>query len=157
MSLAKCVGLHDHKLARARQYGATHTINAKTDDPEAKVQEILGGLADVTIDGTGSPRVIETAYDLARLRGGRCVLFGVLPKDKKVSIQTLPLHFGRTLTGSEGGQSRPHEDIPHILAHIDEGVFDVSGFVSHRSALSEVNEVMAEMRSGSVVHAVLSL
>jgi threonine dehydrogenase-like Zn-dependent dehydrogenase len=43
MSLSRCVGLHDHKLARARQYGATYTINAKTEDSEAKVQEILGG------------------------------------------------------------------------------------------------------------------
>jgi S-(hydroxymethyl)glutathione dehydrogenase/alcohol dehydrogenase len=155
MSLAKCVDLHDHKLTRARQYGATHTINAKTDDPEAKVQEILGGLADVTIDGTGSPRVIETAYDLARLRGGRCVLFGVLPKDKKVSIQTLPLHFGRTLTGSEGGQSRPHEDIPRILAQLAASGTVWRGFITHRGPLADVNDLMAKMRSGEVVHAIV--
>jgi len=149
------VDLHDHKLARARQYGATHTINAKTDDPEVKVQEILGGLADVTIDGTGSPRVIETAYDLARLRGGRCVLFGVLPKDKKVSIQTLPLHFGRTLTGSEGGQSRPHEDIPAILGLLGKHRLDVLPFITHRAALESVGDLMGRMRRGEVAHAIL--
>ncbi len=149
------IDLHDHKLAKAAAFGATHTINATREDAAAKVRAILGGLADVTIDGTGSPRVIETAYDLAKLRGGRCVLFGVMPHDQRVSIHTLPLHFGRTLTGSEGGQSRPHEDIPRILGQLDEHRIDWQAFITHRGSLAEVNDLMARMRSGEVVHALL--
>lgn len=151
------IDLHDHKLASARANGATHTINSGNEDAAARVKEILGGPADVTIDGTGSPRVIETAYDLARMRGGRCVLFGVLPHDKKISINTLPLHFGRTFTGSEGGQSRPHEDIPRILGQLAAAGTDWRGFITHRGALGEVNDLMAKMRSGEVVHAVIHL
>lgn len=150
------VDLHDHKLARAASFGATHTINAGREDSAAKAREILGGPADVTIDGTGSPRVIETAYDLARLRGGRCVLFGVMPHDQRVSIHTLPLHFGRSITGSEGGQSRPHEDIPRILGQLADAGIDWRGFITHRGALGEVNDLMAKMRSGEVVHALLT-
>lgn len=149
------VDIHDHKLARAGQHGLTHTINASHEDAKAKIRDILGGLADVVIDGTGSPSVIESAYELTRLRGGRCVLFGVLPHDKKISIQTLPLHFGRTLTGSEGGQSLPHEDIPRILAQVSKGAFDVSDFINRRASLPEVGEVIADMRNGDVIHAVL--
>jgi len=150
------VDLHEHKLEKARAYGATHIVDASSGDAAKQIEKILGGLADVVIDGTGNPKVIEEAYDLTRMRGGRCVLFGVLPKDKKISIQTLPLHFGRTLTGSEGGQSRPDEDIPKILSQVARGEFDPSGFVNRRGSLSEVNEVMAEMRRGSVIHAVLA-
>jgi S-(hydroxymethyl)glutathione dehydrogenase/alcohol dehydrogenase len=149
------VDLHEHKLAKARAYGANHSINAAEENSADRVREILGGLADVTIDGTGSPKVIETAYDLAKLRGGRCVLFGVMPSDQRVSIHTLPLHFGRILTGSEGGQSQPHEDIPRILDALGSHQIDSSGFVSHRGSLSEVNEIMARMRAGEVIHAVL--
>jgi S-(hydroxymethyl)glutathione dehydrogenase/alcohol dehydrogenase len=144
-------------LEKARVYGATHTVDSSSEDAAKKIEEILGGLADVVVDGTGNAQMIEKAYDLTRMRGGRCVLFGVLPKDKKISIQTLPLHFGRTLTGSEGGQSCPHEDIPAILSQIAGGDFDASGFINRRGSLAEVNEVISEMRSGSVVHAVLSL
>ena len=150
------VDLHKHKLEKARVYGATHTIDSSSEDAAKRIEEILGGLADVVVDGTGNAQVIEKAYDLTRMRGGRCVLFGVLPKDKKISIQTLPLHFGRTLTGSEGGQSRPHEDIPTILGQIARGAFDASGFVNRRGSLAEANQVISEMRSGAVVHAVLS-
>lgn len=151
------VDLHDHKLAKARGFGATHAVNAARENAADRVKEILGALADVTIDGTGNPRVIETAYDLAKLRGGRCVLFGVMPGDQRVSIHTLPLHFGRTLTGSEGGQSRPQEDIPRILGQLSGEGVDWRGFISHRGGLADVNDLVAGMRAGDVVHAVMQL
>jgi S-(hydroxymethyl)glutathione dehydrogenase/alcohol dehydrogenase len=149
------VDLLDHKLDKARRHGATDTINARREDAAARIAEIVGGQADVTIDGTGNPKVIETIYNLTRERGGRCVLFGVMPHDQRVSIHTLPLHFGRILTGSEGGQSQPEKDIPHILQLISEGKFDPSDFVSHRAPLKEINAVIDAMRSGEVIHAIL--
>jgi S-(hydroxymethyl)glutathione dehydrogenase/alcohol dehydrogenase len=148
-------GVHDHKVAKAAEYGLTHQINASRENAAERVKEILGGLADVTIDGTGNPKVIETAYDLAKFRGGRCVLFGVMPSDQRVSIHTLPLHFGRVLTGSEGGQSHPHFDIPAILQILSQRQLDVSGFVSHRGGLFRLASLVDEMRSGEVVHAIL--
>jgi S-(hydroxymethyl)glutathione dehydrogenase/alcohol dehydrogenase len=149
------VDLHDHKLDMAARQGATHTINAARENAALAIRDILGGAADVTIDGTGQPRVVETAYELARERGGRCVLVGVMPHDQRASIQTLPLHFGRTLTGSEGGQSVPAEDIPRLLRLVAEGAIDTSGWVTHCVDLVEVNLIIAAMRSGQVIHAVL--
>jgi len=143
------------RVAKPAEYGLTHQINASRENGAERVTEILGGLADVTIDGTGNPKVVETAYDLAKLRGGRCVLFGVMPHDQRVSSHTLPLHFGRVLAGSEGGQSQPDGDILDILRQIAGGEFDPSGFINRRGPLVEVNKVMSEMRNGSVVHVVL--
>ncbi|MFM8887652.1 MAG: zinc-binding dehydrogenase [Chthoniobacterales bacterium] len=150
------VDLHDHKLVTAAEYGLTHQINASRENAADRVKEILGGLADVTIDGTGNPKVIETAYDLAKLRGGRCVLFGVMPSDQRVSIQTLPLHFGRTLTGSESGQSQPEKDIPSILALLRETNASCREFISHRDLLGGVNAVIGRMKNGEVSHAILN-
>jgi S-(hydroxymethyl)glutathione dehydrogenase/alcohol dehydrogenase len=150
------VDLHDRKLAKAVEYGLTHQINASRENAAERVKEILGGLADVTIDGTGNPKVIETAYDLAKLRGGRCVLFGVMPHDQRVSIHTLPLHFGRILTGSEGGQSRPAEDIPRILAQLVFARIDCSGFASHRAIFTSANSVIEAMRGGLPIHSILT-
>jgi S-(hydroxymethyl)glutathione dehydrogenase/alcohol dehydrogenase len=113
-----------------------------------------GFFAGVTTDGTGNPKVIETAYDLAKLRGGRCVLFGVTPHDQRVSSHTLPLHFGRILTGSEGGQSRPAEDIPRISCELTAAGIDCGGFISHRGNLVDLDQIMAKMRSGEVIHAI---
>jgi S-(hydroxymethyl)glutathione dehydrogenase / alcohol dehydrogenase len=83
---------------------------------------------------------------------GRCVLFGVMPSDQRVSIHTLPLHFGRTLTGSEGGQSQPEIDIPAILRVLAERKTDWRGFISHRGSFLSLESDIIKMRSGEVVH-----
>ncbi|MFM8885964.1 MAG: hypothetical protein ACKOKC_06080 [Chthoniobacterales bacterium] len=75
-----------------------------------------------------------------------------MPSDQRVSIHTLPLHFGRVLTGSEGGQSRPETDIPKILRVLTEINIDWRGFVSHRGMLTSLEADIPRMRYGEVVH-----
>ena len=150
------IDLHDHKLAKAREFGATHTLNSKdVSSLEEEIRSIVGSTgADVTVDGTGQAAVIEQCYRLTSNKG-RTVLFGVLPHDKTVSLHTLPLHFGRVLTGSEGGGSLPSTDIPRIVRMIRARKFDPSGFVSHRLSLTDINTGISKMRSGEVVHAMV--
>jgi S-(hydroxymethyl)glutathione dehydrogenase/alcohol dehydrogenase len=150
------VDLHDHKLAKAREYGATHTFNSPaTPDIAAAIRAVVGEHgADVVVDGTGLPSVIEQCYQLTANRG-RTILFGVMAHDKRVSLHTLPLHFGRILTGSEGGGSLPATDIPRFVRMMQAGRFDPKGFVSHRLSLRDINDGIVRMRSGEVVHAVI--
>jgi S-(hydroxymethyl)glutathione dehydrogenase/alcohol dehydrogenase len=150
------VDLHDHKLAKAREYGATHTFKASaTPDIEVAILGVVGPQgADVVVDGTGLPSVIERCYQLTSNKG-RTILFGVMAHDKRVSIHTLPLHFGRVLAGSEGGGSLPATDIPRFLRMMRAGRFDPKGFVSHRLTLADINDGVARMRSGEVVHAMI--
>jgi S-(hydroxymethyl)glutathione dehydrogenase/alcohol dehydrogenase len=149
------VDLHDHKLAKAKEYGATHGLNTRAQEYSQAVLDILGGVRpDVVIDGTGNPSVIERAFALTHPQG-RCIIFGVMPQHLQLSLNTLPLHFGKVLTGSAGGSSRPHIDIPRYLRMMRDGRFDPSGFVSHRAKLSEINETMDKMRSGEVIHAMI--
>jgi S-(hydroxymethyl)glutathione dehydrogenase/alcohol dehydrogenase len=149
------VDLFDHKLEKAREYGATHTINARTSNAADAIREIVGKTgADVVIDGTGQPQIIETCYKLTQTKG-RCVLFGVMPHDKTVTLHTLPLHFGKIITGSEGGGSQPHLDIPRQVRMMQDGIFNPKGFISHRVRLPEINETIGKMRSGEVIHAII--
>lgn len=150
------VDLHDHKLAKAREYGATHTINAAREDTVAAVAAILGGPADVGFDVTGHPAVITQAWGLTGPRG-RLVLVGVMKHDQQFSLNTLPLHFGKVLTGSEGGASRPAEDIPRLLRMIADGRFDPRGMISHRSPLAGINDAIATMRAGQSIHTLIHL
>ena len=149
------VDLQDHKLAKAREYGATHTINSAQSNFADEVRQILGGPADIVIDGTGIPEVLEKAYELSS-GSGRCIIFGVMPFDRKLSINTLPLHFGKVLSGSHGGESLPAEDIPRLVRMMQDQRFDPSGFVSHRIPLEQINDGIARMRSGEVIHCMVS-
>ena len=119
------------------------------------MRKILGGSPpDVVVDGTGRPAVLEKAFALAG-SFGRVVGVGVMPHDQKVSLNTLPLHLGRILRGSHGGDSRPAEDIPRYLRMMRDGRFDPRGFISHRISLREINDGIAKMRSGEVIHCLI--
>lgn len=148
------VDVQEHKLQVAAKYGATHTINSTREDFCEAVRKILGGPSDVVVDGTGIPAVLEKAFTLAG-NLGRVVGVGVMRHDLKLSINTLPLHFGKVLRGSHGGESLPAEDIPRYVRMMRDGKFDARGFVSHRVSLAEVNDGIARMRAGEVIHCII--
>ncbi len=149
------VDVQDHKLAVAAKYGATHTINSTKEDLGEAVLKILGGARpDVVVDGTGNPAVLEKAFALAG-NFARVVGVGVMAHDRKLSLNTLPLHLGKVLRGSHGGESLPADDIPRYLRMMRDGRFDPRGFVSHRISLAEVNDGIAKMRSGEVIHCLI--
>jgi S-(hydroxymethyl)glutathione dehydrogenase/alcohol dehydrogenase len=79
-----------------------------------------------------------------------------MPHDQRVSIHTLPLHFGRKLTGSEGGKSEPETDIPAILQRLAAENVNLSDFVTHRGSINQLPEIMDKMRRGDVIHAILT-
>ncbi len=148
------VDLHEHKLAKAREFGATHTINTTTENLVEAVRKILDGPADAVFDGTGNPAVIEQAWQITSPKG-RLVLVGVMSHDRQLSLNTLPLHYGKILMGSEGGMSRPETDIPRLLRMIRDRRFDPRNFVTHRCSLPEVNAAIASMRAGESVHTMI--
>jgi len=149
------VDIQDHKLQFATKFGATHSVNsAKEDFAEATLRILNQARPDVIVDGTGNPQVLEKAFGLVSPLG-RCIGMGVMPHDRKIAINTLPLHLGKTLRGSHGGESLPADDIPRIVRMMQAGVFDPRGFVSHRVTLPEVNDAIARMRSGEVIHCMI--
>lgn len=150
------VDIHDHKLAKAHEFGATHTINTRHENLADAVQRILGGPTDVVFDVTGQPTVIEQAWRCTGPKG-RLVLVGVMRHDQQLSLNTLPLHYGKVLTGSEGGSSQPHLDIPRYLRMIRASRFDPRGMISHRCSLSNVNPAIATMRTGESIHTMIHL
>ena len=149
------VDLHDSRLALARQLGATHTINSREGDAEALIQQALAGQPlDVFIDNTGVPAVIELGYRLTHSQG-RVILVGVPRLGNTVSLYTLPLHFGKVLTGSQGGESKPAQDIPRYLRLLQQGRLQLDRFVSARYPLEEINTAIAAMRDGATAGRVM--
>lgn len=143
------IDLFDNRLALAKRLGATHTINAKQEDAAAKVLELLGGKADVVVDNTGNVQIIRTCYDLTA-DDGKTILVGVPRADADATIHTLPLHFEKTLTGSHGGESIPHRDIPRYLKLVAAGRLDLQPLITHRYTLQQINQALDDLRSGNV-------
>jgi S-(hydroxymethyl)glutathione dehydrogenase/alcohol dehydrogenase len=141
---------HDNRLELARRLGATHVIHAGRDDLAARLRAAAGDHgADVVIENTGNVELIGLAYELTKPQG-RTVLVGVPPAGQKAEIATLPLHFGKVLTGSHGGGSLPQKDIPHCVRLYTAGKLRLAEMITARFQLRDVNLAIAELRSGKV-------
>ena len=144
------VDLHDDRLELAQKFGATHTINSNKADAKAMITEILGGKSvDAFIDNTGQPAIIEMGYGLTGPQG-RVVLVGVPKKGNTVNIYSLPLHFGKTISGSHGGETVPHEDIPRYQKLLDAGRIQLKPLITDHFKLEEINSAIQKMRSGEI-------
>lgn len=151
------VDIHPAKLEMAKRYGATHTILGGSGDLEKTVREIAGAAGvDVAIENTGNVKLIEAAYRLTANQG-RTILVGVPRHDQDITIHSLPLHFGKTLTGCEGGHSNPTLDIPRYLKLHESGKLKLDEYITHRFPLAEVNQALDVVRSGEAGRVVLTM
>jgi S-(hydroxymethyl)glutathione dehydrogenase/alcohol dehydrogenase len=144
------VDLHDNRLALASTLGATHGINGSSEDAEAAIRRIVGaeGL-DSFIDNTGVPGIIELGYRITKPQG-RITLVGVPRKGNDISVYSLPLHFGKLLSGSHGGEAVPHEDIPRYMKLARAGRIALSPLITATYPLEHINVAIDEMRSGRI-------
>ena len=144
------VDLHNGRLDLAKKLGATHTINAREQDARAEIVHMLGqDFLDVFIDNTGSSDIIQMGYELTHPQG-RVVLVGVPRKGQNISIYSLPLHFGKQIAGSHGGEAIPQIDIPRYHRLYREGRFSLKALLTRTFNLGQVNEAIAGMREGSI-------
>lgn len=143
------VDLYDNRLSLAREMGATHQINASKVDAKTAIESItgLGGL-DVFVDNTGQPAIIEMGLGLTKPQG-RVTLVGVPRKGNNIQIYSLPLHFGKGLSGSHGGESIPHMDIPRYHALFRAKKIKLKELITEYVSLDNINTAIGNMRSGT--------
>jgi S-(hydroxymethyl)glutathione dehydrogenase/alcohol dehydrogenase len=144
------IDIFDNRLELARQMGATHVINGKTANVREAIKEIVEGAGvDVFIDNTGQPANIEMGYQITKAQG-RVTLVGVPRKNNNISIYSLPLHFGKGLSGSHGGEAIPQTDIPRYHNLFRSGKLQLKQLLNETYSLDQINEAIADMRSGKM-------
>jgi S-(hydroxymethyl)glutathione dehydrogenase/alcohol dehydrogenase len=142
------IDIHDQKLEMAGRFGATHLINSVRSDLRKAVRDIVGTRGvDVFVENTGLVRLIEQAYELTA-SAGRTILVGVPRHDQDITIHSLPLHFGKVLTGCEGGHSNPPVDIPRYMNLYQRGKLKLNEQITHRFPLDEINAALDTVRKG---------
>jgi Zn-dependent alcohol dehydrogenase len=153
------VDLSDDKLEFARKFGATIGINARTEDPVARVRELMGGEltsgVDVAFDAIGIGQTMEQILHMARGRqpgereGGVAVLVGV-PHGQ---MPTLPMHMlfgGKIYRGAPGGCSIPDRDFPLLVRWFKEGKMPLEEMVTRRYSLEQINEACDALARGEI-------
>ena len=143
------VDIFDNRLELAKKFGATHIINSKKENIEIALKKIIKEKSlDVFIDNTGIPKIIEKGYELINNKG-RVILVGVPPKESHIKIYSLPLHFGKIILGSHGGECVPEVDIPRYLKLLANKKINFEGLITSRFSLKDINIAINTMKSGS--------
>jgi len=149
------VDLHPDRLAMARQFGATHTLNAAEVDPVEAIREITGGGAEFSLECVGNPSVLRQAVD-ALPRLGVCGLLGVVPPGTEVGLDMDLLMNGRTVMGILGGDAISDLFIPKLIELYCQGRFPYDRLITFYP-FDDINRAVEDMEKGRVVKPVLRL
>jgi Zn-dependent alcohol dehydrogenase len=144
------VDIHEEKLQKAHELGASSTVRfSSKSETLLALNELCGvNFPTVAIDTTGQTDAIEICYEISSPEA-RVILVGVPKKGKKASLYTLPLHFGKIIKGSEGGQTKPQIDIPFLLKFISEGQLSFDNYPTHSFPLEDINVAISQLKSGT--------
>lgn len=145
-----------NRLELAQKLGATHVVNnSEESDWQNAIIKIVGSRgADVVVDNTGNTDVISFCYKLTKPKG-RTILVGVPKKGANVSLYSLPLHFGKTLIGSHGGDGNPSEDIKRYMELDQNKIINFSDMVTCQFSLNEINLAIGRIKKGVVAGRVI--
>jgi len=139
------------KLALARSFGATHTIDASSSDPVSEIRALTDGLGvDYAVEASGQVKVIEQAFKSIRRGGGVCV-FATHPEEgKTISIDPYELICGKHIRGSWGGSSNPDRDIPEFAKLYLQGKLPLDKLITKRYRLDDINQALDDLEQGRV-------
>jgi S-(hydroxymethyl)glutathione dehydrogenase / alcohol dehydrogenase len=149
------VDVKETALTFATKFGATHTVNARTENAVAHVQALTGGGAHFAFEAYGSGATTRMAVDMLRKRG-TAVVVGIAPIGDTAAIEPVVLTRGeKTITGSYYGSAHPRQDMPRIADWAERGLIDVAGLVTRRYSLPEIERAYADLESHAVGRGVI--
>jgi propanol-preferring alcohol dehydrogenase len=143
------VDVKPETLAKARELGALHTIDARQTDPVRAVRDLTGGVgADLALEivgGSAVPGVIQQCIDLLR-PGGRLVILGY-HYDQAVPIDPAQLVYKwLQIIASHNHSVR---DVADAASLVNDG--RVRAVIARTAPMREANEALAELRNGDPV------
>lgn len=144
------------KLDAARSFGATHTINALSENVSDRVKEWTSGRkADFAFVTVGAKSAIEQALTLIK-RNGAAVIVGMPANGVTCTFDPGWLAAdGQKILGSKMGSARIQIDVPNIVALYKQGRLKLDELISGRYSLSQVNEAIASVKRGEALRNVI--
>src|SRR5580693_8677916 len=150
------VDVHEHRLALARELGATHLINHKgRDDVVDEIRKLTGGGARYTVEASAEPKVLREAIDCL-IMAGTCALLGSARRGTDASFEMPFLQQGRVVRGVVQGDSIPQEFIPKLVDLIMDGKFPIEKMIKFYD-FADINKAAAESSAGLAIKPVLRM
>lgn len=137
------------KLDAAKEFGATDGVLATTDKPWAEVKRLAGRGADVVLVTVGAIQAYDTATRYLA-NGGRMVAVGMPHSGAKSQWEPVIFTYtGNAMIGSNMGDTVLPRDIPWITDLYLQGRLKLDELISGRWTLDQINDAIADTRSGA--------
>ncbi|OXS76728.1 NAD(P)-dependent alcohol dehydrogenase [Domibacillus enclensis] len=130
------VDLEDSRLEKAKEMGATHVINIRTDSVDDKIMEYTKRRGvDVAIETAGSPAALKSMIAAVR-RGGRAVIVGMSPEDES------PLNIAQIINKEIDvkGVFRYHHTYPKAIELLSSGKVNIERMITDSYELEQAEE-----------------
>jgi S-(hydroxymethyl)glutathione dehydrogenase/alcohol dehydrogenase len=148
------VDVFEGKLAMAKRFGATDTIDASASDPIEEIKKLTDGGVDYSFEAIGLKKAAEQAFNALK-PGGTATVIGMIPVGQKVEIDGFMFLTERKLQGSNMGSNRFRIDMPRYIDFYLQGRLKLDEMISRRGKLEEVNDAFRAMKAGEVARTVL--
>jgi S-(hydroxymethyl)mycothiol dehydrogenase len=150
------VDVDPQKLEWAKDFGATHTVNASETEPVAEIKRLTGGNGvNYSFEAVGLAQTLEQAL-FCRDLAGHCVLIGVPGPGPRLDIELQRLFdLGGSLTISWYGNCIPARDFPILADWYRQGTLDLDGLVTRTISLDETEEAFEAMKRGETLRSVI--
>ena len=143
------VDLSEAKLADARAFGATDGILASEETPWADLRGLTGRGADAVFVTVGAAAIYETAPRYLA-PGGRVVMVGMPPSGQNATYAPdILASLGQSLVGTKMGDTVLARDIPWLADLYLQGRLQLDELISGRWKLDQINEAIADTKSGN--------
>lgn len=143
------VDMTEEKLAIAREFGATDGVLATEKSPWRQAIEIMGRGADAVLVTVGAIPAVEQASRYLG-RGGKAILIGMPHSGAKAEIEPVIMAaVAHGIIGSKMGDAVIQRDIPWIVDLYQQGRLKLDELISNRWSLDQINEAIADTKTGS--------
>jgi len=146
------------KIQLAERLGADEAVLVDAD--ESQLRKLLEGKGisspDVIFECTGQRSLIEQTLEIVSPTG-RVLLIGVPDAGNPAKIATLPLHLGVSMTGSHGGSSEPHEDIPKLAKLVDSGLLRLEDYPTETFRFERINDAIDKLGAGVLGRVIVNM
>jgi S-(hydroxymethyl)mycothiol dehydrogenase len=153
------------KLQWAKDFGATHTVNAKEVDPVAEVRRLTedgwDGGVEFAYEATGIPACTEQAVKMLSY-GGTATTIGFPAQADAVNLNLGDMATGvywnkAALRVCHCGDTLPSVDFPHMADLYLSGQLELDRMVTRKIGLDDVEDAFHEMETGDVIRSVIVL
>lgn len=150
------IDISDDKLNLAKEFGATHLINSKTQNVISEIKKITPNGVDACVESGGQIETIELGISIIN-KTGRLYFASHPEQGKFIKIDPFDLISGKKIFGSWGGGCFPDRDIPRLTKIYKNGSLPLHKLITKRYSLDNINQALSDLENGLVFRPLIEM